>query len=51
MSHPGWDDDRYCANGLLEMAPHDGTRRPVYQPLAEELARQQALFEAVFAAA
>lgn len=50
MSHPGWDDDRYCANGLLEMAPHDGTRRPVYQPLAEELARQQALFDAIFAA-
>lgn len=51
MGHPGWDDDRYCPNGLLEMAPHDGIRRPVHQPLAAELARQQALFRAVFAAA
>jgi hypothetical protein len=50
MGHPGWDDDRYCPNGLLEMAPHDGTRRPVHQPLAEELERQQKLFAALFAA-
>ncbi|MGK7867175.1 hypothetical protein [Falsiroseomonas sp. E2-1-a20] len=51
MSHPGWDDDRYAPNGLFEMGPHDGLRRPVHQPLAEELARQQDLFAALFAAA
>ncbi len=51
MGHPGWDDDRYCPNGLLEMAPHDGRRRPVHAPLAEELVRQRQLFEALFAAA
>lgn len=50
MGHPGWDDDRYCPNGLFEMSPHDGHRRPVHLPLAEELTRQQQLFEALFAA-
>ena len=50
MSHPGWDDDRYAASGLLEMGPHDGQRRPVHAPLATELARQQDLFTALFAA-
>jgi hypothetical protein len=49
MGHPGWDDDRYCPNGLLEMAPHDGQRRPVHLPLAEELVRQRQTFEALFA--
>jgi hypothetical protein len=51
MSHPGWDDDRYCPNGILEMAPHDGVRRPVYEPLAAELDHQQDLFEALFGTA
>jgi hypothetical protein len=41
LSHPGWDDDRYCPNGLFEMASNGG-RREVYRPLAEELARLQA---------
>ncbi|MBL6454745.1 beta-glucosidase [Belnapia sp. T6] len=43
LSHPGWDDDRYCPNGLFEMAT-EGRRRVVDAPLAAELARQQALF-------
>lgn len=53
LSHPGWDNDRYCPNGLFEMEPRHG-RRPVHGPLAQELARQQAVFaaaEAVEAAA
>lgn len=50
MGYPGWDDDRYAPAGLLEMRPHDGQRRPVHAPLAGELARQQALFAALFAA-
>ncbi len=43
LGHPGWDDDRYCANGLFEMEPHHGGRRPVHAPLAAELRRQQRL--------
>ena len=41
LDHPGWDDGRYCPNGLLHdegMAP----RRP-FAPLAREIARQQAI--------
>ncbi|WP_187830219.1 beta-glucosidase [Siccirubricoccus phaeus] len=44
VSHPGWDDDRYCPNGLFEMQPRHG-RRPTDPALARELARQIALFE------
>ncbi|WP_156679450.1 glycosyltransferase family 4 protein [Sphingomonas profundi] len=41
LDHPGWDDGRYCPNGLL----HDEGLAPrrAYAPLARELARQQAL--------
>lgn len=40
LNHPGWDDDRYCANGLhCGVAP--GGLRPVHEPLAAEIARQQ----------
>ena len=46
LSHPGWDDDRYCDNGLLEMEAHHG-RRTVHAPLARELRRQQAEFAAL----
>ncbi len=49
LSHPGWDDDRYCPNGLLEMGDHrDSGRRPVHAALAAELHRQQLLVEALF---
>lgn len=44
ISHIGWDEDRYCANGLFELEPKHG-RRVVHQPLAEELRRQQQAFE------
>ena len=46
VSHLGWDNDRYCPNGLFEMRPLHG-RRPVDAPLAAELCRQQGLFEAL----
>lgn len=49
MSHPGWDDDRYCANGLFEMDAGADGLRPVHAPLAAELRRQQAVFEPEFA--
>ena len=45
VSHPGWDNDRYCPNGLFEMEIVNG-RRPVDIRLACELTRQAALFEA-----
>jgi hypothetical protein len=48
LSHLGWDDDRYCPNGLFELEPRHG-RRVVYAPLAEELRAQQQAFEAFFA--
>ena len=43
LSHPGWEDDRYCPNGLLEMAARDG-RRIEHAPLAAELRCQHRLF-------
>ncbi|MFT8244755.1 hypothetical protein [Roseomonas sp. BN140053] len=43
LSHLGWDDDRYCPNGLFELQP-EGDRRPVHAPLAAELREQQRLF-------
>lgn len=36
--YPGWADDRRCPTGLLGFAGEDGAR-PVYAPLAQELAR------------
>ena len=47
LNHPGWDDERNCPNGLIEFAGADGPRT-VYRPLADELARQQALFRSEF---
>jgi polysaccharide biosynthesis protein PelF len=43
VSHPGWDDERYCPNGLFGSLDAAG-QRPVYEPLARELRRQQTLF-------
>jgi hypothetical protein len=47
LSHPGWDDGRYCPNGLFELLP-EGTGRPVHAPLASELKEQQRLFHDYF---
>lgn len=44
VSHLGWDDDRYCPNGLFELEAPGGVR-PRHAPLAEELRRQRALFD------
>jgi beta-glucosidase/6-phospho-beta-glucosidase/beta-galactosidase len=41
LNHPGWDDDRHCHNGMFDYADAAG-RREVYQPLADEAARQAA---------
>ncbi|MDQ3623976.1 MAG: beta-glucosidase [Verrucomicrobiota bacterium] len=44
LNHPGWDDDRHCYNGLFDYAGDEG-RREVYQPLADELSRQQKIVD------
>jgi hypothetical protein len=41
VNHPGWEDDRHCHNGLWDYC-NDCGHREVYNPLAEELARQSA---------
>lgn len=38
LNHPGWDDDRYCPNGLFDGVAPSGVR-DAYPPLAAELAR------------
>jgi glycosyltransferase involved in cell wall biosynthesis len=49
VNHPGWDDDRYCCNGLWDYADEQGNRE-IYEPLARELHRQQILFNRFFLA-
>ena len=46
LNHHGWDDDRHCQNGLLDLLHDADGQRGVIAPYAEELARQQALFAA-----
>jgi beta-glucosidase/6-phospho-beta-glucosidase/beta-galactosidase len=44
IDYPGWGDDRHCYSGLWGYADDDGERE-IYEPLAEELAHQQQLWE------
>jgi hypothetical protein len=47
IDYPGWDNGRHCECGLL--GPLDGQgQRAVYQPLADEMRRQQAIFDGLF---
>lgn len=46
VNFPGWDNDRYCRNGLWDYADEAGERE-IYQPFAEELRRQQTVCEEV----
>jgi hypothetical protein len=48
VSHLGWDDDRHCPNGLLELRSRKG-RRLVHEPLAAELREQRRLMAALLA--
>jgi hypothetical protein len=48
-AYPGWDNERHCEVGLFGPADALG-RRSVFQPLAAEVARQAALFDALPAA-
>ena len=42
-AYPGWDNSRHCEVGLFSSITADG-KRHVYEPLAEELKRQRAIF-------
>ena len=44
IDYPGWGDDRHCYTGLWGYADDEG-RREIYQPLADELAHQQQLWQ------
>lgn len=44
IDYPGWGDDRHCYSGLWGYAGDDGERE-IYDPLAQELAHQQQLWE------
>lgn len=44
IDYPGWGDDRHCHTGLWGYADDEG-RRPVYEPLLDELAHQRELWE------
>lgn len=46
LSHLGWDDDRYCPNGMLELAV-EGKERSFHEPLAREVEKQRHLFAAL----
>jgi beta-glucosidase/6-phospho-beta-glucosidase/beta-galactosidase len=46
LDYPGWDDERACAVGLMSSATDHG-HRALCLPLADELKRQQAIFENV----
>ena len=48
VDHPGWEDDRHCPNGLWGY-PDAAGRRPIYEPLARELADQLARLRALSA--
>jgi hypothetical protein len=47
VDYPSWDNERHCEVGLLGPLDHQG-KRAVYQPLADELSRQQIIFEDLF---
>jgi beta-glucosidase/6-phospho-beta-glucosidase/beta-galactosidase len=49
FNHPGWDDDRHCHNGLWDY-PNEKGERVIYDPLAQELARQQERIRAILVA-
>lgn len=44
VSHPGWDDDRHCHNGLWDYADERG-ERPMYEPLRAEMEKQRVRLE------
>jgi len=49
VDYPGWTNERHCETGLLGRLDRHG-HRPFHHPLADELRRQQASFDALFRA-
>ncbi|HET7453151.1 MAG TPA: hypothetical protein VFL12_10445, partial [Thermoanaerobaculia bacterium] len=43
VNHPGWEDDRHCHDGLWDYADARG-HREWYEPLADEIRRQETFF-------
>jgi beta-glucosidase/6-phospho-beta-glucosidase/beta-galactosidase len=48
LDYPGWEDERMCCTGLWSYCKDDG-QREIYQPLADELHHQVALFDRTLA--
>ncbi len=46
VNHPGWLDERHCHNGLWDYCNNLG-HREIYNPLADELRRQNARIQSV----
>jgi beta-glucosidase/6-phospho-beta-glucosidase/beta-galactosidase len=44
VNHPGWNDDRHCYNGLWDYPDATGNRE-TYQPLADEIRKQEHLWK------
>jgi hypothetical protein len=44
LDYADWENERQCVTGLLSSAQGPRRERAVYEPLADELERQQALF-------
>jgi beta-glucosidase/6-phospho-beta-glucosidase/beta-galactosidase len=44
VNHPGWNDDRHCYNGLWDYPDATGNRE-IYQPLADEIRKQEHLWK------
>jgi polysaccharide biosynthesis protein PelF len=50
VNHLGWDNERYCPNGLFG-DPNEASQRSMYEPLASELQHQHRLFSDLLGAA
>ncbi|MFN8528569.1 MAG: beta-glucosidase [Anaerolineae bacterium] len=46
VSFPGWEDERYCQNGLWDYADRTG-ERPIHTPFSDALREQQQRFAAL----
>ncbi len=44
VNHPGWEDDRYCCNGLFDYADADG-HRAIHWPLGHAILNQKLRLE------
>jgi hypothetical protein len=47
LNYAGWENERSCETGMLGVLDDKGRRR-IYRPLADEILRQQAIFDDLF---